>query len=80
MYGTYNLLNEKIDLHGRMRVDTKISKTTTGMKALLLKAIDPIFKKKNKGEVVPIHMTGTYQHPQYGLDLMKPKDPAQAPK
>jgi hypothetical protein len=80
MYGTYNLRNEKIDFHGRMRVDTKISKTTTGMKALLLKAIDPIFKKKKKGEIVPIHITGTYEHPQYGLDLTKPKDPAQVPK
>ena len=72
MYGTYNLLNEKIDLHGRMRVDTKISKTTTGMKSFLLKAIDPIFKKKKKGEVVPIHITGTYEHPQFGLDLSQP--------
>ena len=74
VYGTYNLVNEKIDLHGKMRVDTKISKTTTGMKSLLLKAIDPFFKKKKKGEVVPIHITGTYEHPQYGLDLTKPKN------
>jgi hypothetical protein len=73
MYGTYNLLNEKIDLHGKMRVDTKISKTTSGMKSFLLKAIDPIFKKKKKGEVVPVHITGTYEHPQFGLDLTQPK-------
>ena len=73
MYGTYNLLNEKIDLHGRMRVDTKISKTETGMKSFLLKALDPLFKKKKKGEVVPIHITGTYEHPQFGLDLMSEK-------
>jgi hypothetical protein len=56
-----------------MRVDTEISKTTTGVKALLLKAIDPFFKKKRKGEVVPVHITGTYEHPQFGLDLTKPK-------
>ena len=76
MYGTYNLMNEKIDLHGRMRVDTKISKTTTGVKSLFLKAIDPIFKKKKKGEVVPIHITGTYGHPQFGLELSQQSDPA----
>jgi hypothetical protein len=75
MYGTYNILNHRIDLHGRMRVDTKISKTTTGVKALLLKAIDPFFKKKRRGEVVPVHITGTYEHPQFGLDLTKPKGP-----
>jgi hypothetical protein len=72
--GIYNLLNEKIDMHGRMRVDTKISKTTTGFKSFLLKAIDPIFKKKKKGEVVFIHITGTYEHPQYGLDLTQPNN------
>jgi hypothetical protein len=76
MYGTYSLLDHKIDLHGRMRVDTKISKTTTGMKSLLLKAMDPFFKKKNKGEVVPVHITGTYEHPLFGLDLTNPKAPA----
>ena len=73
MYGTYNLLNHKIDLHGRMRVDTKISKTTTGVKSLLLKIMDPIFKKKKKGEVVPVHIAGTYEHPQFGLDLSDQK-------
>jgi hypothetical protein len=80
MYGTYNLLNEKVDLHGRMRVDTTISKTTSGMKSFLLKAIDPIFKKKRKGEVVPVHITGTYDHPQFGLDLTKPKPADQQDK
>jgi hypothetical protein len=80
MYGTYNLLNHKIDLHGRMKVDTKISKTTTGMKSLLLKAIDPFFKKKKKGEVVPVHITGTYEHPQFGLDLTTQKGQEHAGK
>lgn len=52
-----------------MRVDTNISKTSSGVKALLLKLMDPIFKKKKEGEVVPIHIQGTYQKPQVGLDL-----------
>lgn len=74
VHGAYNLLNHKIDLHGRMRVDTKISKTTTGVKSLLLKIMDPIFKKKKKGEVVPVHIAGTYEHPQFGLDLTEQKN------
>jgi hypothetical protein len=73
MYGTYNLITEKIDLHGKMRVDTKISKTSSGFKSFLLRAIDPIFKKKKKGEIVPVHISGTYEHPQFGLDLNQPK-------
>ncbi len=69
LHGTYNIINYRIDLHGPMRVDTRISHTTNGMKSFLLKLIDPIFKKKHKGEVVPVHIAGTYQHPQFGLDL-----------
>jgi len=69
MHGTYNIINHKIDMHGQMRVDTKISKTESGMKAVLLKVMDPIFKKKKKGEVVPVHIEGSYEKPQFGLDL-----------
>lgn len=69
MHGTFNLLNEHVDLHGRMRVDSEISKTTTGVKALLLKMMSPFFKHKKNGEVVPVHITGTYDHPNFGLDL-----------
>jgi hypothetical protein len=73
MHGDYNIINHKIDLHGTMKVDSKISKTTTGMKALMLKMIDPFFKKKRKGEIVPVHIGGTYEHPQFGLDLAPKK-------
>jgi hypothetical protein len=67
--GTYNLINYKIDLRGRMRVDTKISDTSSGGKSFLLKMMDPIFKKKPKGEVVPVKISGDYDHPTFGLDL-----------
>jgi hypothetical protein len=69
LHGTYNLISHKIDLHGRLRVDTKISNTTTGAKAFLLKVMDPFFKKKPKGEVLPVRITGTYEHPSFGLDF-----------
>jgi hypothetical protein len=69
MHGTYNLMNHKIDLRGQMRVDTKISNTTSGTKALLLKMMDPFFRKKRVGEVVPVRISGSYEHPTFGLDL-----------
>ena len=72
MQGTYDLLDYKIDLHGRMIVDTKISNTSSGVKALLLKVMDPLFKKKKRGEVIPVHIAGTYQKPEFGLDLTPP--------
>ncbi|HEY1676198.1 MAG TPA: AsmA-like C-terminal region-containing protein [Candidatus Sulfotelmatobacter sp.] len=71
MHGTYDILNYKINLHGQMRVDSQISNTSSGVKALLLKMMDPIFKKKKRGEIVPVHIEGTYQKPECGLDLVK---------
>jgi len=69
MQGTYNILNHKIDLRGQMRVDSKISNTTNGSKAFFLKMMEPFFKKKRKGEIVPVRISGSYEHPTFGLDL-----------
>lgn len=69
MHGTFNLINDKVDLRGLLRVDTKISNATSGGKALLLKMMDPLFRKKAKGEVLPVRISGTYQHPAFGLDF-----------
>jgi hypothetical protein len=69
LQGTYDLNNYKIDLRGQLKVDSKISDTESGTKALLLKALDPIFKKRKKREIVPVHISGTYKHPTFGLDL-----------
>jgi hypothetical protein len=69
LQGTYNLVTEKIDLHGTLKTDSEPSNTTHGMKALMLKALDPFFKKKHVGYVMPVKITGTYEHPSFGLDL-----------
>jgi hypothetical protein len=69
LHGTYNLLNYKIDLRGQMRVESKLSNSESGGKAVLLKMIEPLFKKKKKGEIVPVRISGNYDHPSFGLDL-----------
>ncbi len=69
LHGTYNLINYKIDLRGQMKVQSKISNTETGPKAFLLKMMEPFFKKKKRGEIVPVRISGTYDHPTFGLDL-----------
>jgi hypothetical protein len=71
MHGTYGILTEKIDLHGNLRVDHKLSKGETGVKSVLMKFAEPFLKKKKQGEVVPIKMGGTYSNPTYGLDVAK---------
>jgi len=35
----------------------------------LLKIMEPFFKKKRKGEIVPVRISGTFEHPTFGLDL-----------
>ncbi len=69
MQGTYNLINHDIDLRGQMRMDSKLSNTTSGAKALMLKVIQPFFKKRKQGEIVPVRISGTYEKPSFGLDL-----------
>jgi AsmA-like C-terminal region len=77
MHGTYDVINHKVDLHGQMHVLTKISNITSGAKALLLKIMDPFFKKRKKGEILPVRISGTYEKPSFGLDLNDKK--AQTP-
>lgn len=69
MQGSYNLINEKIDLHGTLKTESQPSNATSGVKALMLKVLNPFFKKKAVGYVMPIKITGTYEHPLFGLDL-----------
>jgi hypothetical protein len=73
MHGTYSLINHEIDLHGQLQVDTKISNTTSGAKAFLLKMMDPFIKKRKKGEILPVRISRTYENPSFGLDLMDKK-------
>jgi hypothetical protein len=80
LQGTYNLISEKIDLHGTLRTNSELSKTTHGMKALILKALDPFFKKHHADYVAPVKITGTYEHPSFGLDLVDRDDKPHAAK
>jgi len=71
MHGTYGIEDDKIDLHGNLRVDQKLSKGTTGFKSVFLKAVELFTKKKQAGEIVPVKISGTMRQPSYGLDLVK---------
>ena len=42
-----------------------------GMKGFFLKAVDPIFRKKGAGALVPIKVGGTREKPEFGLDVGK---------
>jgi hypothetical protein len=71
LHGTYALLTQQINLHGSLQLDNKLSKGSTGVKSVLLKSLEPLLKKKNAGEIVPIRIGGTFSHPSYGLDVTR---------
>jgi hypothetical protein len=68
--GSFGLENEQLDFHGTLHLQAKISQTTTGIKSLLLKPVDPFFRKNGETQI-PIKVTGTREHPQFGLELRR---------
>ena len=71
--GTYNLEDTKIDFHGDLKTEASLSDDSSGVKAVLLKPLDPLFKKKHAGAEVPVEMTGTYHDPHFGVSLQPKK-------
>jgi len=68
--GTYGLTSEQLDFHGMATLDAKPSQMVTGVKSLLLKPFDPMFRKEGKTQL-PIKITGTRTAPSFGLELHK---------
>jgi hypothetical protein len=73
LHGTYNLEDTKIDFHGDLKTEASLSDDSSGVKAVLLKPLDPLFKKKHAGAEVPVEMTGTYHDPHFGVSLQPKK-------
>jgi AsmA-like C-terminal region len=70
--GAYGLKRETIDFQGRLLLDAKISQTVTGIKSVLLKVVDPLFKQKDgTGSAIPIKIGGTRSAPAFGLDTRR---------
>lgn len=67
--GTYSLRTEELNFKGSLRLTATLSQMTTGVKSFFLKALDPFFKRKKAGTVVPIKVTGTRTKPSFGLDI-----------
>ena len=67
--GQYELPSQRVHLHGDLNTHAEISKQTTGIKAVLLKPLDPLFKRNHHGATVPVGISGTYDQPHFGIDL-----------
>ncbi|HKW19377.1 MAG TPA: AsmA-like C-terminal region-containing protein [Terriglobales bacterium] len=69
LQGSYNLVDERVNMHGKLTTEASLSKTTSGIKAAFAKALEPIFKKHGHEKVVPVKISGTYKRPSFGLDF-----------
>jgi hypothetical protein len=72
MTGTFGLQDQALDMHGTLTMEASLSQATTGAKSFFLKAVDPLFAQPGGGgTLVHFKITGTEQHPIYGLDLRR---------
>ncbi len=67
--GTYVIASGAIDFRGQARLDATVSQMTTGIKSVLLKPVDPLFRHDGAGAVVPIVISGTRGSPSFRLDI-----------
>ena len=69
--GHYNLRRESLLFAGTMLMDATISQTQSGWKSLVLKAVDPFFRKEGGGSAIPFKISGTRSNPSFGLDYRR---------
>ena len=68
LHGQYGMRKEDIAFNGNLYMDAKLSQTVTGFKSLLLKAVDPWFRRNGK-TVVPLRISGSRANPKFGVDV-----------
>jgi hypothetical protein len=68
--GIYSLDGKEFDFEGKVRTEAKLSQMVASRwKSLLLKPVDPFFKKNGAGAEIPIRISGTKEAPKFGLNL-----------
>jgi len=72
--GTYGVDSGAVAFEGVAKLEATVSEIVGGWKGFLLKPVDRFFKKDGAGTQVPIHIRGTRDNPQFGIDLNRMKD------
>lgn len=73
--GTYGIDDGALDFIGTARMQATVSQMVGGWKGFLLKPIDQLFKKDGADALLPIHVKGTRDHPDFGVDLGRINSP-----
>jgi hypothetical protein len=69
LHGSYNLQSEAINFEGDLLTDATLADMTSGVKSLLARLAQPLFRRKGGGTRLPIRISGTRSKPQFGLDF-----------
>jgi hypothetical protein len=69
--GTYNLVTKRVDLNGRVRMSADVSEATSGIKSVLLRPFNALFRRKRNdpGATLSVSIVGTYPRPQYKVGM-----------
>jgi hypothetical protein len=67
--GRYSLDGNEFDFSGTARMKASLSQMMTGWKSVLLRPVDPFFRKHGAGTELPVKITGTRSEPHFGLDF-----------
>lgn len=71
--GNYAVESGTLNFVGTAKMQATVSAMVGGWKGLLLKPVDRYFQKDGAGTEVPIHISGTREDPQFGIDLNRMK-------
>jgi hypothetical protein len=66
--GSYNLNADVLDFHGALKLQAKVSQTTTGWKHWALKPVDRFLSKDGAGTYLKIQVVGSSKAPKFGRD------------
>ncbi len=72
--GTYGVENGALNFVGDAKMEATVSEMVGGWKGLLLKPLDRYLKKDGAGTEIPIHIRGTREHPEIGIDFDRMKN------
>jgi hypothetical protein len=67
--GAYNLRSQVMDFRGELLTDATLADMTSGVKSLLARLAQPLFRRKGGGSRLPIKISGPRAKPQFGLDV-----------
>jgi hypothetical protein len=69
--GSYGLKSEVMNFRGHLLMDASLADTTSGLKAIAARLVQPFFRREGGGSRIPIRVSGSRAKPSFGLDVRR---------